>query len=103
MACQAASEQQDSLLEVSAVHLASAAQLVAKLLPESAHLGHQAASEPQDILMEVGAVHLASADNFMAHPPTTMAMVSLAFGATPVSEDSAMAMATARDTEEDTA
>lgn len=102
MACQTDFQPKDPFLEVGAVHLASAAQLVNQVPQEPVYLAHQAEPEPQDPLMEVWAMHLVSVVKFTPQGPLTTATVTLAFGAPAASEDSAIAMATARAMEQDT-
>lgn len=102
MAFQTDFQPKDPFLEVGAVHLASAAQLVNQVPQEPVYLARQAEPEPQDPLMEVGAMHLASVVKFTPQRLLTTATVTLAFGAPAASEDSAIAMATARAMEEDT-
>lgn len=71
-------------------------------------MAQQAASEPQDTLTELGAMDLASAVKVTPQQDLTSAtemdttVDTQAFGATPASEYSDMAMATARQSEEDT-
>lgn len=84
-------------MEVGAIALASAAQLVNQVPQEPARVAHQAVLEHQDTFQEVGAAHLVSTVKFTSntHTDTT----TRAFGAPADWEDPAMAVVMARDSE----